>query len=485
MKLTELLHGMDVVTLSGCQEGIEIVGGIQDDSRKVTQGSLFVAVRGTATDGHKYIATAIEQGAVAVVCEAVPEDLYGDSSVVYLKTADSAEALGCLASRWYGSPSERLTVVGVTGTNGKTTIATLLYEMFRMMGHKAGLISTVCNYIDGEAFPTEHTTPGALELQQLIARMASAGCSHVFMEVSSHAVAQRRIAGILFDGAIFTNLTRDHLDYHLTVDNYLRAKKAFFDALPAAAFALTNVDDRNGEVMLQNTAARPLSYSLRTLADFKGKIMETHLNGMQLLINGSEVHVRFTGRFNAANLLAVFGAAVALGKSPYEVLLVLSALVPVAGRFETIPLPSGCTAIVDYAHTPDALVNVLTAIREVLGQKGRIITVVGAGGNRDTGKRPIMAREAARLSEQLVLTSDNPRYEDPDEIIRQMYAGLAPAEQRRTICIADRFEAIKVAVTMATADDVVLVAGKGHEPYQEVKGVKRYFDDREVLRKML
>jgi UDP-N-acetylmuramoyl-L-alanyl-D-glutamate--2,6-diaminopimelate ligase len=485
MKLTDLLGSIGVVALSGRPEGVEIIGGIQDDSRKVTPGSLFVAVKGTSTDGHKYIETAVAQGAAAIVCETIPETVSGDTSVVYVQTADSAEALGRLASRWHGYPSERLTVVGVTGTNGKTTVATLLYEMFRMMGHKVGLISTVCNYIDGEALPTEHTTPGALELQGLLARMASAGCSHVFMEASSHAVAQRRIAGISCDGAIFTNLTRDHLDYHLTVENYLRAKKSFFDGLPAEAFALTNADDRNGSVMLQNTAARPLTYSLRTLADFKGKILESHLNGMHLLIDGAEVHVRFTGRFNAANLLAVYGAAVALGKGADEVLLVLSALVPVAGRFETIPLPSGCTAIVDYAHTPDALVNVLEAIREVIGKEGRIITVVGAGGNRDAGKRPIMAREAARLSEQLVLTSDNPRYEDPDEIIRQMYAGLTPAEQRRTICMADRFEAIKVAVTLAAAGDVVLVAGKGHEPYQEVKGVKRHFDDREVLRQMV
>jgi UDP-N-acetylmuramoyl-L-alanyl-D-glutamate--2,6-diaminopimelate ligase len=480
MKLTELLEAVSIVTLSGKPEGTDIVGGVQDDSRKVTAGSLFVAVKGTATDGHNYIRAAIEKGAVAVICEKLPED----NHVIYVKVTDSAEALGHLASRWYGDPSEKLTLVGVTGTNGKTTIATLLYEMFRTMGHKAGLLSTICNYVDGEAVPTGHTTPGALELQQLLARMADAGCSHVFMEVSSHAVAQKRISGISFRGAIFTNITRDHLDYHLTVDNYLRAKKSFFDHLPPPAFALTNADDKNGAVMLQNTAARPFYYSLHTMADFKGKILETHLDGSLLLINGVEVHVRFTGKFNAANLLAVYGAAIALGKSSAEVFLVLSALRPVAGRFETIPMPSGCTAIVDYAHTPDALVNVLEAIREVLGKKGRIITVVGAGGNRDKGKRPIMAREASRLSEQVVLTSDNPRDEDPDEIIRQMYAGLTPSEQRQTICLADRFEAIKVAVTLAGAGDVVLVAGKGHEPYQEIKGVKHHFDDREKLRSL-
>jgi UDP-N-acetylmuramoyl-L-alanyl-D-glutamate--2,6-diaminopimelate ligase len=478
MKLTELLDAVTIVALVGKPEETDIVAGVQDDSRKVTPGCLFVAVKGTATDGHNYIHAAIEKGAVAVVCEELPED----NSVVYIQVTDSAEALGRLAARWYGDPSEKLTLVGVTGTNGKTTIATLLYEMFRTMGHKAGLLSTICNYVDGLPFPTGHTTPGALELQQLLARMVDARCSHVFMEVSSHAVAQKRISGLVFRGAIFTNLTRDHLDYHLTVDNYLRAKKDFFDHLPANAFALTNADDKNGAVMLQNTAARPLFYSLRTLADFKAKILEAHLDGSLLLINGIEVHVCFTGFFNAANLLAVYGAAIALGKSPEEVLLVLSALQPVPGRFETIPMTSGCTAIVDYAHTPDALVNVLTTIREVLGTKGRIITVVGAGGNRDKGKRPIMAREAARLSEQVVLTSDNPRDEEPGDIIRQMFDGLPPAQQRRTLCLADRAEAIKVAVALAQPGDVVLIAGKGHETYQEIKGVKHHFDDREQLR---
>jgi UDP-N-acetylmuramoyl-L-alanyl-D-glutamate--2,6-diaminopimelate ligase len=397
---------------------------------------------------------------------------------------DPAEALGLLVSEWYGRPSEKLTLVGVTGPNGKTTIATLLYEMFRMMGHKAGLISTVCNYIDGEAIPTEHTTPDPHTLQALLARMVEAGCTHAFMEVSSHAIDQKRISGLAFDGGIFTNLTRDHLDYHHTVDNYLKAKKKFFDDLPATAFALTNIDDKTGEVMLQNTAARKLAYSLRTLADFKGKILESHFEGTDLVVDGKEVVVHFTGRFNMYNLLAVYGTAIALGKSPEETLLVLSALRPVSGRFETFRSPLGYTAVVDYAHTPDALANVLNSIAEVLNGGGRIITVVGAGGNRDKGKRPLMAKEAARLSRQVILTSDNPRFEEPDVIIQDMVAGLSPADLEHTLCITDRAQAIKTAVALARKGDVILVAGKGHEDYQEIKGVKHHFDDREKLREI-
>jgi UDP-N-acetylmuramoyl-L-alanyl-D-glutamate--2,6-diaminopimelate ligase len=354
--------------------------------------------------------------------------------------------------------------------------------MFRQMGHKAGLISTVCNYINDKIIPASHTTPDPITLQRLLAEMVEAGCEYAFMEVSSHAIDQKRISGLSFDGGIFTNLTRDHLDYHQTVENYLKAKKKFFDDLPVTAFALTNVDDKTGPVMLQNTSARKLTYSLQTLADFKGKILESHFDGTELVINGQEVSTRFVGRFNACNLLAVYGAAVALGKDPGEILTVMSLLHPVAGRFETIPSPLGYTAIVDYAHTPDALVNVLNGIREVLGGNGRIITVVGAGGNRDKGKRPLMAREAVKLSDQVILTSDNPRFEEPDAIINDMLTGLSSSDMERTLCISDRTQAIKTAVALAKKKDVILVAGKGHEDYQEIKGVKHPFDDREKLR---
>ena len=372
----------------------------------------------------------------------------------------------------------------MTGTNGKTTIATVLYELFRRLGYKVGLLSTVCNYIDGEAIPTDHTTPDPITLHALIARMVEAGCTYAFMEVSSHSIDQRRISGLDFDGGIFTNLTRDHLDYHKTVENYLKAKKKFFDDLPAKAFALTNLDDKSGMVMLQNTKAKKLTYSLRTLADFKGKILESHFEGTDLLMNDKEVAVRFVGRFNAYNLLAVYGAAVSLGADSDEVLVALSAMHPVSGRFETIHSPKGFTAIVDYAHTPDALTNVLNSIHEVLEGKGRIITVVGAGGNRDKGKRPLMAKEAVRLSDQVILTSDNPRFEEPDAIIQDMVAGLTKADWDRTLCITDRAQAIKTATILAKRGDVILVAGKGHEDYQEVRGVKHHFDDREQLRKL-
>ncbi|MCI7783642.1 MAG: UDP-N-acetylmuramoyl-L-alanyl-D-glutamate--2,6-diaminopimelate ligase, partial [Parabacteroides sp.] len=458
------------------------IGQIVSDSRRVVPGSLFVAVRGVAVDGHQYIASAIEKGAVAVVCEEYPEELA--DKVTFIVVKDSAYALGVLLSRSYGDPSQKLKLVGVTGTNGKTTIATVLYELFRRLGYKVGLLSTVCNYIDGEAIPTDHTTPDPITLHALIARMVEAGCTYAFMEVSSHSIDQRRISGLDFDGGIFTNLTRDHLDYHKTVENYLKAKKKFFDDLPAKAFALTNLDDKSGMVMLQNTKAKKLTYSLRTLADFKGKILESHFEGTDLLMNDKEVAVRFVGRFNAYNLLAVYGAAVSLGADSDEVLVALSAMHPVSGRFETIHSPKGFTAIVDYAHTPDALTNVLNSIHEVLEGKGRIITVVGAGGNRDKGKRPLMAKEAVRLSDQVILTSDNPRFEEPDAIIQDMVAGLTKADWDRTLCITDRAQAIKTATILAKRGDVILVAGKGHEDYQEVRGVKHHFDDREQLRKL-
>ncbi|MCD7976866.1 MAG: UDP-N-acetylmuramoyl-L-alanyl-D-glutamate--2,6-diaminopimelate ligase [Tannerellaceae bacterium] len=480
MELKRLIREAGVYETTGIDN--PDIKNIQSDSRKVEAGSLFVAVRGVTVDGHQYIQGALEKGAAAVVCEEIPEGLQGKTTFLVVK--DSADMLGKLLSAWYGHPSEQVRLVGVTGTNGKTTIATLLYEMFRRMGHKTGLLSTVCNYIDGEAIPTEHTTPDPVTLYSLLARMVEAGCEYVFMEVSSHSVDQKRISGLSFDGGIFTNLTRDHLDYHKTVENYLKAKKKFFDDLPSTAFALTNADDKTGLVMLQNTSAEKLTYSLRTMADFKGKILESHFDGTGLVINGREVFVHFVGRFNAYNLLAVYGAAIALGKEPEEVLIVLSMLRSVSGRFETIPSPKGYTAIVDYAHTPDALVNVLNGIHEVLEGKGRILTVVGAGGNRDKGKRPIMAKEAARLSDQVILTSDNPRNEEPEDIIQDMVAGLSKEDLERTLCITDRTQAIKTATMLAKKGDVILVAGKGHEDYQEIKGVKHHFDDREKLREI-
>ena len=481
MNLQQLIKVLDKPEIKG-NVSVEI-SGIQSDSRKVESGCLFVAVRGTAVDGHKFVASAIEKGAVTIVCEEIPEGLEDKCTFVLVK--DSAVALGKLIAQWYDNPSDKLILVGVTGTNGKTTIATLLYNMFRKMGHKVGLISTVCNYIDAEAVPTEHTTPDPLTLHALMARMVDAGCEYAFMEVSSHAIDQKRISGLSFNGGIFTNLTRDHLDYHKTVENYLKAKKKFFDDLPASAFALTNLDDKSGMVMLQNTKAKKLTYSLRTLADFKGKILESHFDGTELLINNREVSVQFVGRFNAYNLLAVYGAAVALGKEPEEILITLSTLHSVAGRFETIRSPKGFTVIVDYAHTPDALTNVLNGIHEVLDGNGKVITVVGCGGNRDKGKRPMMAKEAVRLSDQVILTSDNPRFEEPDSIIEDMVAGLSTADMDKTLCITDRKQAIKTAITLAQKGDVVLVAGKGHEDYQEVKGIKHHFDDRETVKLLI
>jgi UDP-N-acetylmuramoyl-L-alanyl-D-glutamate--2,6-diaminopimelate ligase len=478
MKLEDLIKCIEVAEVKGATD--RDITGIHIDSRQVAEGHLFVAMRGTTADGHAYIGRAIEQGAVAIVCETLPEVL--DDKVTYVRVKDSEDIVGKLATTFYGDPTSKLELVGVTGTNGKTTIATLLYKMFRQLGYKVGLISTVCNYVDGEAVPTEHTTPDPITLNQLLGRMADEGCKYAFMEVSSHSVAQKRIGGLKFAGGIFTNLTRDHLDYHKTVENYLKAKKTFFDNLPRTAFALTNLDDKNGLVMTQNTRAKVATYSLRSISDFKGKVLEDGFEGMLMEFNRTEVNVHFTGRFNASNLLAVFGAACLLGKKPEDVLLVLSTLTPVAGRFDTIRSPKGFTAIVDYAHTPDALVNVLTTIQEVLNGRGKIITVVGAGGNRDKGKRPLMAQEAAKYSDKLVITSDNPRFEEPQDIINDMLAGLGKQEMERTISIVDRKEAIRTACMLAEKGDVILVAGKGHENYQDVKGVKHHFDDREILK---
>jgi UDP-N-acetylmuramoyl-L-alanyl-D-glutamate--2,6-diaminopimelate ligase len=480
MRLKELLKtaGYEIDGIKNVE-----ISDIRADSRQVKTGSMFVAVKGMSVDGHDYIGNAVNQGAKVIVCERQPD--IKSKEVEFVVVSDSATALGRLASAWYGEPSRQMMLVGVTGTNGKTTIATVLYHLFRKIGYKAGLLSTVCNYIDDRPVPTEHTTPDPLTVHQLMAEMVDAGCEYVFMEVSSHAIDQQRISGLDFNGAVFTNLTRDHLDYHQTVDNYLKTKKKFFDNLLVNAFALTNVDDKTGMVMLQNTAARKLTYSLRTLADYKGKIIESHIEGTEMEINGQNVYLHFVGRFNAYNMLAVFGVAVALGEDPCGVLVALSSLHPVAGRFETIRSPKGFTVIVDYAHTPDALENVLNSINEVLDGDGNVITVVGAGGNRDRGKRPLMAKEAVKQSDQLILTSDNPRFEEPDDIINGMYAGLTASDRERTLCITDRRQAIKTAITLAKKGDVILIAGKGHENYQEIKGVKHLFDDREIVKEII
>lgn len=480
MRLEEIINGINTIEVLGNIN--KEISGIHIDSRKVESGHLFVAVKGTQTDGHAYIGKAIEKGASAIVCETLPETI--DENLTYIKVSDTEDCVGRLATAFYGYPTEKLELIGVTGTNGKTTIATLLYDMFRKFGYKVGLVSTVCNYIDGEAIPTEHTTPDPITLNKLLGRMADEGCKYAFMEVSSHSVAQKRIGGLKFAGGIFTNLTRDHLDYHLTVDNYLKAKKAFFDHLPKSAFALTNVDDKNGMVMVQNTKAKVCTYSLRSICDFKGKVLEDGFEGMLMDINNVEVNVQFIGRFNASNLLAVYGTACMLGKKPEDVLLALSILQPVSGRFDAIRSPRGYSAIVDYAHTPDALVNVLNTIGEVLNGRGQVITVVGAGGNRDKGKRPIMAQEAVKLSDKVIITSDNPRFEEPQDIINDMLAGLSKEEMRKVICIVDRREAIKTACMLAQAGDAVLVAGKGHENYQDIKGVKHHFDDKEVIKEI-
>ncbi len=476
-KLSHLLREIEVLEIVGDTD--KNIVSLNSDSRKVEKEGMFVAVKGVTTDGHKYIPVVASTHVGAIVCEQLPSAF--ENGVTYIRVADTAKALGMLASAWYGHPSSKLKLVGVTGTNGKTTTATLLYEMARLEGYKAGLLSTVCNYVDGRAIPTTHTTPDPLTLNALLAEMVDAGCDYAFMEVSSHAAEQQRIAGVRFAGGVFSNLTRDHLDYHGTVDNYMNAKKKFFDMLPADAFALVNADDKAGAYMLQNTKARTYTYSLRTQADFHCKILETRLDGTLMQLNGRDVEVQFTGRFNAYNLTAVYGAAILTGFNPEEVLVNMSRLVPVAGRFQTMQSPSGFTAIVDYAHTPDALVNVLDTIRDIVGAEGEIITVVGAGGDRDHGKRPMMAREAACRSDRLILTSDNPRTEQPNAIINDMKAGLSASELSRTICITDRAEAIRTACALAGQGTVILVAGKGHETYQEINGVRHHFDDREVL----
>ena len=478
MVLTDLIKNVNPVNVAGPTD-IEITG-INIDSRRIKDGHLFVAMRGTQVDGHKFIPKAVELGAKAVLCEDMPEQKA--DGVTYVQVASTEDAVGKAATAFYGDPSRKLRLVGVTGTNGKTTIATLFYNMFTQLGHKCGLLSTVCNYIVDEKVPADHTTPDPIELNELLARMVEAGCEYAFMECSSHAIAQKRIGGLHFTGGIFTNLTRDHLDYHKTFENYRDAKKAFFDSLPKSAFAITNADDKNGMVMVQNCKANIKTYSTRTVADFKGRIIECHFEGMYLDIDGHEVGVNFIGKFNVSNLLAVYGAAVMLGQQPEDVLVTLSTLHSVNGRLEPIHSPEGYTAVIDYAHTPDALENVLNAIHDVLGGKGHVITVCGAGGNRDKGKRPLMAQEAVRQSDKVIITSDNPRFEEPQDIINDMLAGLNAQQMRKVLTIVDRKEAIRTACMMAQKGDVVLIAGKGHEDYQDIKGVKHHFDDHEVVR---
>ncbi len=483
MKLSELLSVIEPLRVVGNAD--IAISGIQFDSRKVGCGDLFVAQVGTAVDGHEYIAACVDKGAVAVVLSKAEYIPLSSDGVCYVQVDNTDKALGLLSSKWFGDPSRSLTLVGVTGTNGKTTIATLLYKLVRAAGHKAGLLSTVVNYVDDEAVPATHTTPDALELNGLLRRMVDAGCEYAFMEVSSHAIAQERIAGLDFDGALFTNLTRDHIDYHKTFDNYRDTKKRLFDGLKKEAFAVTNKDDRNGFVMTQNTKAKVYSYSVRAMADYRAQVIEEGFEGMLLQVDGQEVFVPLVGRFNVSNLLCIYGAAVNLGFEKTEVLRILSTLRPVNGRFETIRSPKGWSAIIDYAHTPDAVDNVIQTIREIKKEGSKLITVVGCGGNRDKGKRPMMAQIAKRGSEQLILTSDNPRDEEPLDILQDMAAGLTEEELRTTLIIEDRESAIKTACILAQAGDVVLVAGKGHEDYQIIKGVKYHFDDHEVVKRFI
>ena len=477
MKLKEILVNCNLLEIEGDKD-LDIQG-ITFDSRKVEPGTLFFAVKGTQVDGHDYIDKAIGKGATAIVCEKMPSQK--TDGVTYIKVDNSAYVLGVGASNFFGNPSEKLRLVGVTGTNGKTTIATLLYRLFTDAGYTCGLLSTIENIVNRDAIPSTHTTPDPIELNALLHQMVEKGCEYAFMEVSSHSVAQERIAGLRFAGGIFTNLTHDHLDYHKTMANYRNAKKKFFDDLPATAFALTNLDDKNGAFMLQNTRAKKLSYALKHDADFKGIVMESHFDGMLLKVNGTEVFTQLVGGFNASNLLAIYGAALALGFNKEELLVEISKLRGANGRFDMVHSESGIVGIVDYAHTPDALENVLETINEVRCHKETLITVVGCGGNRDATKRPEMAAVAVKLSDRVILTSDNPRNEDPDEIIRQMKAGVADADRAKVLSITNRREAIRTAVALAKKGDIILLAGKGHENYQEINGVKNHFDDKEVL----
>jgi UDP-N-acetylmuramoyl-L-alanyl-D-glutamate--2,6-diaminopimelate ligase len=453
------------------------------DSRKVKPGSCFIAVTGTVTDGHEYIQTAIDNGAIVIVCEKVP--LILNEEIHYVVVKNSAAAAAIMAHNFYGRITEKISLVGVTGTNGKTTVATLLFKLFTSLGNKCGLISTVQNQIGDEVLPSTHTTPDPISLNALLGQMYASGCTHVFMEVSSHAIHQHRVDGLHFTGGIFTNITHDHLDYHKTFDEYIKVKKSFFDSLPSTSFALSNADDKRGSVMLQNTNARKYLYSLKTMADFKGKIIEDSLLGLELMIDDVEVHFRLIGTFNAYNLLAVYGAAVCLGEDKANVLRVLSNTTGAEGRFDFIVSPNEkIVGIIDYAHTPDALLNVLATIKNLRQSQENIITVVGCGGNRDRTKRPEMAEVACEYSDKIIFTSDNPRDEDPEEIIKEMQKGVPITARKKCLSITDRKEAIKTAVSLAQKEDIILVAGKGHEKYQETKGVKKHFDDKEVLAEM-
>lgn len=479
MKLKKLLKHIEYSEIRG--SGNPEIAAIEFDSRKVQQGSAFVAQRGLHTDGHRFISKVVESGSTAVFCEEFPEVL--PDGISFIKVADSLKVTGLLASAFYSFPSNEMKVVGITGTNGKTSIATLLYRLFRQLGYKTGLISTISYFVNDAEEPASHTTPDALKIQQLLRQMADVGCEFCFMEVSSHAVQQQRIAGIEFAGGVFTNITHDHLDYHETFAAYIRAKQQFFDQLPETAFALTNIDDKNGMVMVQNTKARKITYSNRAMADYRCKVIETHFNGMLLQMDGQEVWTRFVGKFNASNLLAVYAVAVNLGQEPGEVLTCISNMEPVKGRFETLRSIDGKLAIVDYAHTPDALKNVLIAIEGIRTRNEQVITVVGAGGDRDKTKRPEMAREAILGSDKVILTSDNPRTENPAQIIRDMEAGVEPQWKSKVVSIENRGEAIKTAAMLAQTGDIILIAGKGHENYQEVKGVRHHFDDLEEIKK--
>lgn len=460
------------------------IGALTQDSRKAEKGGVFFAVRGTSVDGHSYIDTAVQKGAAAVVCEELPGQLSPD--VCYIQVADSSRALGFMACAFYGHPSRSLKLVGITGTNGKTTTVTLLYRLMRTLGYEAGLLSTIENRIGERVVPSTHTTGDPLQINALLRQMVDAGCQYAFMEVSSHAIVQNRIAGLEFTGGIFSNITRDHLDYHKTFEAYIKAKKAFFDALPAEAFALTNADDKNGMVMLQNTPAHKLTYSLRMPADFSCRIIEDSLQGLHLEIDRKDVYMRLVGRFNAYNLTAIYATAVSLGLASDEVLAAMSSLEEAPGRFQTLTsTTSGKTGVVDYAHTPDALENVLDTLSSLILPEQNLICVVGCGGNRDAGKRPQMARIACRYAGKVIFTSDNPRFEDPQDILDQMLAGLSPMQKEQVLVMPDREQAIKTACMLAQDKDVILVAGKGHEPYQEIKGVKHHFDDREMLAKYL
>lgn len=479
--LNELLEGITV--LEAILPGACLLSGICFDSRKVRQGFLFVAVKGTVQDGHQYISQVIENGATAIVCEDLPTKMV--KGICYVRVQDSSKALGILASNWFDHPSAKLKLVGITGTNGKTTTVTLLQKLFRKLGYHVGVLSTIKNCIDEEEIPSTHTTPDAIQLNELLSRMVEHGCTHCFMEVSSHAVVQNRIAGLHFSGGIFSNITHDHLDFHKTFEEYLKAKKRFFDELPAESFALTNIDDRNGRVMIQNTRAIRKTYSLQSLADFKGKIIETPIDGIHITIDGKDTWCRLVGVFNGYNILAVYATAVLLGEEPLDTLNILSSLEAVEGRFDYIRSPQGVIAIVDYAHTPDALQNVLDTITELRKGDEALITVVGCGGDRDRSKRPVMANIAARMSDKAILTSDNPRSEDPEAILQEMIVGIGPELKKKVITITDRKEAIRTACLMSRPGDVILVAGKGHEKYQEINGVKHPFDDKKILAEML